>query len=125
ETPHVYVAPARLALNHWALLGEWTVRVQSAVLHQAEGRIAYRFHARDLHLVMGAATPGASVRFRVHLDGRPPGAAHGTHVDGLGNGRARQPQLYHLVRQCGPVTERTFEIVFFDPGVQVYAFSFG
>jgi len=125
ETPHVYVVPARLALNHWALVGEWTVRVQSAVLHQAEGRIAYRFHARDLHLVMGAATPGASARFRVHLDGRPPGAAHGTHVDGLGNGRAKQPRLYHLVRQCGPVTERTFEIVFFDPGVQVYAFSFG
>ena len=125
EIPHRYVAPARLALNHWALDGEWTVQAQATVPHRADGRITYRFHARDLHLVMGAVTPGTSVRFRVHLDGQPPGPAHGTHVDGLGNGRATEPRLYHLVRQCGLVTERTFEIAFLDPGVQAYAFTFG
>jgi thiol-disulfide isomerase/thioredoxin len=124
-TPHVYVAPTRLALNHWALAGDWTVQAQATVLHQAGGRITYRFHARDLHLVMGPATPGASVRFRVHLDGQPPGAAHGTDVDDKGNGTVTEPRLYQLVRQPGPVTERIFEITFLDPGVQAYAFTFG
>jgi thiol-disulfide isomerase/thioredoxin len=125
DTRHVYAAPARLRLNHWALAGDWTVQPQAAVLDQAGGRIVYRFHARDLHLVMGPALRGTSVRFRVLIDGQPPGAAHGSDVDDQGNGTVTQPRLYQLVRQPGPVTERTFEVTFLDPGVQAYAFTFG
>jgi thiol-disulfide isomerase/thioredoxin len=125
EMPHVYAAPERLRLNHWALAGDWTVHRQAVALHQAEGRIAYRFQARDLHLVMGPAAPGTSVRFRVVLDEEPPGAAHGTDVDDQGNGSVTEPRLYQLIRQPGPVTERTFEITFLDPGVHAYVFTFG
>jgi thiol-disulfide isomerase/thioredoxin len=125
DTPHVYVAPTRLLLNHWALAGDWTVRRQDTVLNQAEGRILYRFQARDLHLVMAPAAQGTAVRFRVRLDGEPPGAAHGTDVDDQGNGSVTEPRLYQLVRQPGPVTERTLEATFLDPGVQAYAFTFG
>jgi thiol-disulfide isomerase/thioredoxin len=125
DTRHVYALPTRLGLNHWALWGDWTVTPQAIVLHQADGRIVYRFHARDLHLVMGPAAPGTPVRFRVGLDGQPPGAGHGTDVDDQGNGTVTEPRLYQLVRQPGPVTERTFEITFLDPGVQAYAFTFG
>jgi hypothetical protein len=114
-----------LALNHWALAGDWTVQAQAALLHQAGGRIAYRFWARDLHLVMGPAAPGTSVRFHMLLDGQAPGAAHGTDVDDQGNGTVTEPRLYQLVRQPGPVAERTFEVTFLDPGVQAYAFTFG
>jgi thiol-disulfide isomerase/thioredoxin len=124
-TPHVYAAPARLRLNHWALAGDWTVQPQAIVLNEAEGRIVYRFHARDLHLVMGPPALGTPVRFRVLLDGQPPGAAHGTDVDDQGNGTVTEPRLHQLVRQRGPVSERTFEITFLDPGVQAYAFTFG
>jgi thiol-disulfide isomerase/thioredoxin len=124
-TRHVYAAPARLRLNHWALAGDWTVRRQAIVLHAAEGRITYRFHARDLHLVMGPAAPGSPVRFRVRLDGQPPGPAHGTDVDDQGHGTLTDPRLYQLVRQPGPVAERTFEVTFLDPGVHAYAFTFG
>jgi thiol-disulfide isomerase/thioredoxin len=124
-TPHVYVAPARLRLNHWALAGDWTVQAQDTVLNQAEGRIAYRFHARDLHLVMGPAARGTPMRFHVRIDGQAPGAAHGTDVDDQGNGTATEPRLYQLIRQPGPVSERTFEITFLDPGVHAYAFTFG
>jgi len=125
DTRHVYAAPARLRLNHWALAGDWTVERQAIVLHQAGGRIAYRFHARDLHLVMGPAARGTPVRFRVLIDGQPPGAAHGTDIDDQGNGTVTEQRLYQLIRQRGPVTERTFEITFLDPGVQAYAFTFG
>jgi len=125
DTPHAYAAPARLPLNHWALAGAWTVQAQATVLNQAGGRIAYRFHARDLHIVMGPAAPGSPVRFRVLIDGQEPGDAHGTDVDDQGNGTVTQPRLYQLVRQPGPVTERTFEVTFLDPGVQAYAFTFG
>jgi hypothetical protein len=121
----VYAAPARLRHNHWALAGDWTVERQAAVLHEADGRIAYRFHARDLHLVMGPAVRGTSVRFRVRIDRQPPRAAHGTDVDDQGDGTVSEQRLYQLVRQRGPVTERTFEITFLDPGVQAYAFTFG
>ena len=125
DTPHGYAAPGRLALNHWALAGNWTVGRQAIVLNQAGGRILYRFHARDLHLVMAPTTPGGLIRFRVHLDGEPPGAAHGSDVDDQGNGTLSDPRLYQLVRQPGPVTDRTFEIAFLDPGIQGYAFTFG
>jgi thiol-disulfide isomerase/thioredoxin len=125
NTPHGYTAPTRLRLNHWALDGDWTVQRQAIVLNQAGGRIAYRFHARDLHLVMGPAARGTPVRFRVLLDGQPPGAAHGVDVDEQGNGTVAEPRLYQLVRQPGPVSDRTFEVTFLDPGVQAYAFTFG
>ena len=125
DTPHGYAAPARLGLNHWALSGDWTVNRQAIVLNQAEGRILYRFHARDLHLVMAPAGRGSPVRFRVHIDEQPPGAAHGADVDEQGNGTLTDPRLYQLLRQPGPVSDRTFEITFLDPGVQAYAFTFG
>jgi thiol-disulfide isomerase/thioredoxin len=125
EMPHVYAAPERLRLNHWALAGDWTVHRQAVALHQAEGRIAYRFQARDLHLVMGPAARETPVRFYVRMDGQPPGAAHGTDVDDQGNGSVTEPRLYQLIRQPGPVTERTFEITFLDPGVHAYVFTFG
>ena len=95
----VYAAPARLSLNHWALSGEWTVGRQAALLDKANGRIAYRFHARDLHLVMGPAARGTSVRFRVLIDGQPPGDAHGVDVDDQGNGTVSEQRLYQLIRQ--------------------------
>jgi len=95
------------------------------VLDEPDGRIAYRFQARDLHLVMAPPAPGTPVRFKVLLDGQPPTAAHGGDVDDQGNGTLTHPRLYQLVRQPGPITERTFEITFLDPGVQAYAFTFG
>jgi thiol-disulfide isomerase/thioredoxin len=125
DAPHAYAAPARLRLNHWALAGAWTVRRQAVVLDQAGGRLAYRFHARDLHLVMGPAAPGSPVRFRVQLDGQPPEAAHGADVDEQGDGVVTEPRLHQLLRQPGPITERTFEVTFLDPGVHAYAFTFG
>jgi thiol-disulfide isomerase/thioredoxin len=120
-----YTAPAHLRLNHWALSGDWTVQEQAVVLNEANGRIAYRFHARDLHLVMGPATRGSFVRYRVRLDGEPPRTAHGGDVDEQGFGTADYPRLYQLIRQQGPVEERTFEIEFLDAGVEAYAFTFG
>ncbi len=125
DTPRVYAAPTRLRLNHWALWGDWTVERQATVLNKANGRIAYRFHARDLHLVMGPAARGDSVRFQVLIDGQPPGADHGIDVDDQGDGTVTEQRLYQLVRQRDPVTEHTFEITFLDPDVQAYAFTFG
>jgi len=120
-----YAVPARLDLNHWALSGHWTVGRQATELTQANGRIAYRFHARDLHLVMGPAAPGTSVRFHVLIDGQPPGVAHGTDVDDQGNGTVIQQRLYQLIRQPEPISDRKFEIEFLDPGVETFAFTFG
>ena len=121
----VYAAPARLRLNEWALSGDWTVEKQVTVLNKANGRIAYRFHARDLHLVMGPAARGTAVRFRVLIDGQPPGAAHGIDVDDQGNGTVTEQRLYQLIRQPKPIAERQFEIEFLDSGVEAFAFTFG
>ena len=121
----VYAAPTRLRLNQWALSGDWTVGKQATVLNKANGRIAYRFHARDLHLVMGPAARGTSVRFRVLIDGQPPGAAHGIDVDDQGNGTVSEQRLYQLIRQPKPIADRQFEIEFFDSGVETFAFTFG
>ena len=88
-------------------------------------RIVYRFHARDVHLVMGASSRGSSIRFRVLLDGRPPGNAHGTEVDEQGYGTITEQRLYQLIRQPQPIMDRTFEIEFLDPGVEAYVFTFG
>jgi hypothetical protein len=120
-----YTPPARLRLNHWALSGEWTVEEEAAVLSTDNGRIMHCFHARDLHLVMGPAARGASVRFRVRVDGQPPGAAHGLDVDRQGHGTATQQRMYQLIRQPGPIADRQFEIEFLDPDVEAFAFTFG
>lgn len=122
---HVYAVPARLQLNQWALAGDWTVEPDATLLNTANGRIADRFHARDLNLVMEPAARGASVRFRVRIDGRPPGGAHGSDVDEHGSGTVSEPRLYHVIRQPQPIADRLFEIEFLDPGVTVYAFTFG
>jgi thiol-disulfide isomerase/thioredoxin len=123
--PHVYTVPARLGLNQWALSGDWTMAEEAATLNAAGGQIACRFHARDLNLVMGPAAPGSPVRCRVLIDGQPPGAAHGTDTDADGNGILTQQRVYQLIRQPGPITDRTFEITFPDPRVQAYCFTFG
>ena len=125
DKQRIYAVPARLRLNQWALSGDWTVQKQATVLNQANGRIAYRFHARDLHLVMGPAARGTSVRFRVLIDGKPPGAAHGIDVDDKGNGTVTEQRLYQLIRQPKPIAERQFEIEFLDSGVETFAFTFG
>jgi thiol-disulfide isomerase/thioredoxin len=124
-TRRTYAAPARLKLNQWALSGEWTMEKQATVLNKANGRIAYRFHARDLHLVMGPAARGAPVRFRVLIDGQPPGAAHGLDIDDRGYGTVSEQRLYQLIRQPKPIADRQFEIEFLDPGVEAFAFTFG
>ncbi len=122
---HSYVAPTQLTLNQWALSGDWTVESGFAAPDAAAGRIAYRFHARDLHLVMGSSDPAKSIPFRVKIDGAVPGADHGLDVDAEGRGSVREPRLYQLVRQSRPITDRTFEIEFLDAGSRVYAFTFG
>jgi thiol-disulfide isomerase/thioredoxin len=120
-----YSAPATLALNHWALDGSWTAGAERAVLQTAPGRVRYRFHSRDLHFILGPARDGSPVRFRVTLDSHPPGAGHGVDSAPDGSGVVREPRLHQLIRQTGPVVDRTFEIEFLDPGVQAYDFTFG
>ena len=124
-TPRRYSLPSRLALNHWALSGESTVLPDAVLLHEPGGGIADRFSARDVHLVMAPPAGGKPGRFSVRLDGQPPGPDRGDDVDDDGTGSVTEPRLYQLVRQCGPIAERTFEITFHDPGVQAFAFTFG
>jgi len=123
--PRLYSTPSRLGLNHWALSGEWTVGKEAILLNQANGRIAYRFHARDLHLVLGPDIGGKSVPFRVLIDGQPPGAAHGVDVDDSGNGEVVEQRLYQLIRQPKPIIDRQFEIEFLNAGVEAFDFTFG
>ncbi|MDE1148774.1 MAG: redoxin domain-containing protein [Azospirillaceae bacterium] len=117
-------APA-LSLNHWGLAGNWAVGAEYATLDQPSGRIAFRFHARDLHLVLAPGADGRPIRFRIRVDGAAPGAGHGADVDAEGLGTVRDARLYQLVRQAGPVADHTFEIEFLDAGVRAYAFTFG
>ena len=120
-----YETPDRLKLNQWALEGEWTIGSRACVLKQGDGRISFRFHARDVHLVMGPAQRGTSVPFRVTVDGEAPGPAHGLDVDESGQGTVTQQRLHQLVRQQESFGDRTFEITFLAPGVEAYAFTFG
>jgi cytochrome c biogenesis protein CcdA/thiol-disulfide isomerase/thioredoxin len=120
-----YTLPARLALNDWALDGKWNVGAEAAVPAAPQARIAYRFHARDLHLVLGPSPDGKPVRFRVTIDGAAPGASHGADIAADGSGVVTNARLYQLVRQTGAVVDRTFEIEFLDPGAQAYSFTFG
>jgi thiol-disulfide isomerase/thioredoxin len=125
DEPRTYVAPHPLQLNDWALTGDWTVQRRASVLNQADGRIAFRFHARDVHLVMGPRARGTSVSFRVLVDGEPPSASHGLDVDQEGQGTVAQQRLYQLIRERGSIADRTFEITYLAPGVEAYAFTFG
>ena len=125
DVRHDYVAGARLTLNQWALAGEWTVRRGLVASNAPNGALQYRFHARDLHLVMGPERAGTPVRFRVSLDGRSPGAGHGIDIDSAGMGIVTEPRLYQLIRQPSPIVERQIEIEFLDAGVEAFAFTFG
>ncbi|WP_374387345.1 cytochrome c biogenesis protein DipZ [Brevundimonas sp.] len=124
DTIKTYAA-APLQLNGWSLSGRWRVTREHADLQDAGGKVAFRFKARDLHLVMGSGRAGTTPRFRVRIDGQAPGADAGMDIDAQGMGRVDGERLYQLVRQAGPVRERTFEIEFLDPGAQVFAFTFG
>ena len=119
------IAPSELRRNQWTLSGDWSVRPQGVALNEPGGGIAYRFHARDLHLVLGPQNGSGSVRFRVLVDGEAPGESHGGDVDEQGNGVVSEQRLYQLVRQHGAIDDRTFEITFLDPGVEAYVFTFG
>jgi len=125
DQSHAFVIPPNLMLNHWRLSGDWTLAKGAVMLNKPGGHIAYRFHARDVHLVMGPAARGAPVRFRVLIDGLAPGAAHGSDVDDEGNGTIAEQRLYQLIRQSKPIADRLFEIEFLDPGVEAFAFTFG
>ncbi len=119
------IAPSELRRNQWTLSGDWSVRPQGVALNEPGGGIAYRFHARDLHLVLGPYNGTGSVRFRVLVDGEAPGESHGSDVDDQGNGVVSEQRLYQLIRQHGHIDDRTFEITFLDPGVEAYVFTFG
>ena len=125
DSRRTYTPQARLSLNQWALGGSWKVGEESAVLQAAPGKIVFRFHARDLHLVLGTTKDGKPVRYVVKLDGTAPGDDHGADADANGAGTVQGHRLYQLIRQKGPVEDRTFEIEFLDPGVQAFAFTFG
>jgi thiol-disulfide isomerase/thioredoxin len=124
DEPRSYVAPKSLQLNTWALAGNWTIQERASVLNEAGGRIVFRFHARDVHLVLRSRA-GTVVPFRVLIDGAAPGTAHGLDVDEEGRGRLVQPRLYQLVREPASITDRTLEIAFLDAGVEAYVFTFG
>ena len=123
--PHDYTAPTKLDLNHWAPSGTWTLAPHAALSNQSGARIIHRFHARDLHLVMGPVSKEAPIPFRVLLDGEPPGTAHGDDVDASGNGSLTDQRLHQLIRQPGTITDRVFEIEFLDSGAEVYCLTFG
>jgi thiol-disulfide isomerase/thioredoxin len=125
DEPRAFDVPDELERNHWALAGDWTIGRRASVLNGADGRIVFRFHARDVHLVMGPPARGTSVPFRVLVDGDPPGAAHGLDVDEEGRGTLEQQRLHQLIRQPGSITDRTFEISFTAPGAEAYSFTFG
>ncbi|HAU81672.1 MAG TPA: cytochrome C biogenesis protein, partial [Stenotrophomonas sp.] len=125
DQPADYTVPATLQHNQWALAGRWTVGNEDARLETRGGRVAFRFHARDLHLVLAPGEDGKPVRFRVRIDGQAPGTAAGGDISADGDGRVDENRLYQLIRQSGAVQERTFEIEFLDPGVRAYAFTFG
>ena len=124
DEPGAYELPERLRLNHWGLGGEWTISGEGVALRAAGGSIAFRFHARDAHLVLSTRT-GGPIPFRVLLDGAAPGPSHGVDVDEDGNGVLRDGRLYQLVRQHGAVRERTLEITFLEPGAEAFVFTFG
>jgi Thioredoxin like C-terminal domain len=125
DKPESYTAPSQPTRNQWGLAGSWRVSAEHAALVSAPGKVIFRFHARDLHLVLGPGKDGRSVRFQVRIDGKAPGADHGVDSDEKGAGVVTDYRLYQLIRQTGKVEDRTFEIEFLDPDVQAFAFTFG
>lgn len=125
DKARVYSAPKHVDLNYWALSGDWTMGKEAIRSNQPNARIVYRFHGRDLHLVVGPAKPGTPVRFRVLIDGNVPGSAHGVDVDEQGNGRLVEQRMYQLIRQPGQIVDRQFEIEFIDSGAEAFSFTFG
>ena len=125
DEPTAYTAPGGLPVNSWGLSGSWTVAGPAAVLNERGGRIAFQFHARDLNLVMGPSSRGASIPFRVFLDGQLANDARGSDVDADGSGTVSDQRTYQLIRQPGAIADRLFEVEFLDPGVQAYCFTFG
>lgn len=125
DRSRVYVEPSQLELNQWALSGDWTVGTQITTLNGPGGRIVHRFHGRDLNLVLGSRADSGPMHFLVLIDGEPPNRARGLDVDERGNGTVSEERLYQLIRQDGPITERTFEITFINAGAQAYVFTFG
>jgi thiol-disulfide isomerase/thioredoxin len=121
----IYNPPTKPSLNQWGLGGSWNVGAESAALQAAPGKIVFRFHARDVHMVLGPAKEGKTLRYKVKLDGAAPGNDHGVDSAPDGTGEIREPRLYQLIRQKGLVQDRTFEIEFLDPGVQAFSFTFG
>src|SRR5437764_1419712 len=113
---------AKLGLNEWTVAGNWTIGAHAIALNAPNGLVVSRFHARDLHMVLGPAAKGKSVRFRVRIDGQAPGSAHGIDVDGQGQGAVTEQRLYQLIRQSRPIADHQFEIEFLDPGVEAFAF---
>jgi hypothetical protein len=125
DKAQLYSAVSTLKLNEWALAGQWRIGSEDAVSTSAHARIVFRFHARDLHLVMGPGVDGQAIRFRVSVDGKEPGPDHGVDIDASGYGTVREHRLYQLVRQSEAVRDRTFVIEFLDPGIRTYSFTFG
>ena len=125
DRPRNYTAPDRLQLNSWALSGDWTMTREFSMVNEANGKVTFRFDARDVHLVMAPATRGSSVRFRVTIDGQPPGPSHGGDIDAEGFGTLDQPRMYQLIRHIPPITDRQIEIQFPDAGAQIFSFTFG
>jgi thiol-disulfide isomerase/thioredoxin len=125
DSEQVYSAPVKLTLNHWGLSGSWNINSESAVLQAVPGKIVFRFHSRDLNFVLAPAKDGKPVRFVVRLDGAAPGENHGGDAAADGSGEIREPRLYQLIRQKGPIVDRIFEIEFLDPGVHALDFTFG
>lgn len=120
-----YSLPAPPAVNHWGLAGLWTVRAESATVESAAGRIVFRFHSRDVHMVLGPGKNGTPVRFKIRLNGVAPGGDCGSDSASDGSGEIRQPRMYQLVRQKGPVKDTLFEIEFLNPGAEAFSFTFG
>lgn len=125
DKSNLYAVPSKLLLNQWALAGEWKFAASSIKAEKPSGRIAYRFHARDVHLVMGSTNTAIPVRFRVLMDGKPPAISHGIDVDADGNGAVSFPRMYQLIRRAGEIGETLVEIEFLDSGAELYAFTFG
>jgi thiol-disulfide isomerase/thioredoxin len=125
DEPDDFAVPDRLERNQWALAGNWTFGPGASVLNEADGRLVFRFHARDVNLVMGPPEGGSSIPFRVTVDGEPPDDAHGLDVDAGGNGTLDRPRLHQLIRESGSITDRTVEISFLAPGAEAYCFTFG
>jgi thiol-disulfide isomerase/thioredoxin len=125
DEPHDFAVPDRLERNQWALAGNWTFGPGASVLNEADGRLVFRFHARDVNLVMGPPEGGSSIPFRVTVDGEPPDDAHGLDVDAGGNGTLDRPRLHQLIRESRSITDRTVEISFLAPGAEAYCFTFG